>query len=161
MLRQVRKGSFAPDVSRSGRFMNPAQTSTCEETGAQGGLAAKSPECLWRLTLGKMPVKVRWVLWETTCGRRLTERAQNFGEQGRVASWNPSFEFFEHRRTLTVHVRTVFGRTFNCGRKVTSDHKATTFAVFPEVRMCKQCTTSRSGMSVDLCRLLKLHGGLW
>ena len=42
MLRQVRIGSFAPDVSRSGRFMNPpAQTSTCEETSAQGELATK------------------------------------------------------------------------------------------------------------------------
>ena len=75
----------------------------------------------------------------------VAERAQNFGEQGRVTTWNPSFEFFEHKRTMTVHVRTAgsSAETFNCGRKVTTDHRATSFAVFPDVRVCKQCKNNK------------------
>ena len=75
----------------------------------------------------------------------VAERAQHFGEQGRVTAWNPEFEFFEHKRTMTVHVRTAgsSAETFNCGRKVTTDHRATSFAVFPEVRMCKQCKSNK------------------
>ena len=73
-LRQVRTGSFAPDVSTSG-FMNPpAQTSTCEGQYA-GDLGAKSPECLQRLTLEKMPVKVRWVLEDDLWPRETRESA--------------------------------------------------------------------------------------
>ena len=68
----------------------------------------------------------------------VAERVQHFGEPGRVTAWNPEFEFLERKRTMTVHVRAAgsSAENFNCGRKVTTEHRATSFAVFPEVRMC-------------------------
>ena len=204
MLRQVRIGSFAPDVSRSGRFLEtPLQNAVCGEVEVQGAPPAKdasvpSASNSWEDAGEGKPGSLEGDLWsdeafegantgasdevasghgardgrevaqnETTTGpeegssdsssssssdsesegpeREVAERAQHFGEQGRVTAWNPSFEFFEHKRTMTVHVRTAgsSAETFNCGRKVTTDHRATSFAVFPEVRMCKQCKSNK------------------
>jgi len=205
MLRQVRIGSFAPDVSRSGRFVKPSKDAEANfghpvvpepadtrlaGSSEPGGVveASDHPGATSALDVGPYqdlpegsdwddhgPEEVRVMEPNNISAdapkpdndgegsdsssssssseeeesdepeREVAERAQNFGEQGRVAPLSPAFDFFEHKRTMTVHVRTSgsAAATFNCGRKISDDYRPTSHAVFPDLRMCKQCRSNK------------------
>ena len=161
LLSAIRKGTFYPDLTRSGR-VNPTadavKVEVSDDEPMEFGLPSFASEDSFEKVL---PTPVEDIN-EITGGRDVSssdsgssqdealagvepsdseEMEPAFSEAKPKPSWEPGYIMYKHVRTHVIHLSAQGSSSgvFACGRKMTADFKLVEQAKFLSLRKCKTC----------------------